>query len=168
MSVKEFYRMQLTATDELSELNERLIQTIKGYTPLSVLEFGTGLGKNLKLLKQEDIRHVRGLDINPAAVLEARRNKLIVGLGDETTLCLLSRYDVVFTCSVLCHMPDIAHVVQQLKRIARKAVVVAETTDAPDWRYHVHDYEALGFSKLDFEYYSSNNKRRYHIWVISK
>lgn len=173
--MKEFYRTWSGClVDQIWPLNEKLAEVIKGYNPKSVLEFGCSVAKHAKLLPGIDYF---GIDVNPQAVRIARFAGHTVLEGDEYSLGeanhWANRFDVAFTCSVLNHMPEIDYAVKHLKRIATKAVVIAETRDVPDdeidkWRYFPHDYEALGFKKLDYVWESFHRLQQYCIYVIEK
>jgi SAM-dependent methyltransferase len=98
----------------------------------SVLEFGCHVGRNLAAVGAAvpGCRLV-GLDINAEAVRVGReRNKLDLRCGNEQTLAEFTdgEFDLVFTVSVLDHIPDIARVCRELVRVASKAVFFLEVT----------------------------------------
>lgn len=165
---KSFYRSYV-AKDSILPLNEKLVQDILSYNPKSVLEFGCGVGKNLELLKWKVQDHL-GIDISEKAVEIAKKKNLNVICADETKLKTIEDYDVVFTCSVLDHIEYIDNIVDDLKRIANTAIVVAETNTKLMRFYYPHDYESLGFVKTDYEYTSALPKEEavYCIWHYRK
>lgn len=173
MTPKDFYKSYL-ADDGISELNKQLVATILEFRPSSVFEFGCGTGKNLALLRQdENIKSLGGVDISPMGILTAniRHGLGNVAIGDESFLNHCKNYDVVFTCSVLDHIENIAEIIRNFKRISNRAIVLAETNDTPAKFYYPHDYEILGFQKLDYSWTSpkpEGDGATYHIWVWHK
>jgi 2-polyprenyl-3-methyl-5-hydroxy-6-metoxy-1,4-benzoquinol methylase len=147
MEAKTYYETKFRAKDKINELNLKLIDLVKSYDPQSVLDFGCGTGKNLALLPDKITRF--GIDISPANVKVAvDKHKLNVYWADESLLNHLTNFDVCFTCSVLDHIEDAYPVIQQLKRIANTAVIIAETNDQVGEFYFPHDYELYGFTKV--------------------
>lgn len=163
---KTFYH-NYHAADQLFEIDFHLCDTIQRKRPGSVLDFGCGTGKNLLEL-QRRIPNLAtcGIDMSFLNIIHARaKNNLpMLIIGDEYHLCRLADFDVVTTCSVLCHIQDITDIVINLKRIANKAVVIAETTDIVGEFYYAHDYEALGFEKVKGTKVLSGNDATYNIY----
>lgn len=159
---KEFYR-SYTADDNLGDLNIKLSELILDMAPAHALEFGCGSGKNLKLLKGIA---TAGIDVSFVNVIRAAsKNELpFVMLGDETNLRHLCNFDVVFTVSVLDHIEHIGPIVDEFKRIANRAVFLAETNDQPGLHYFPHSYEKMGFTKLDYCWKSDGDGGKYYIW----
>jgi SAM-dependent methyltransferase len=95
-----------------------------------VLEFGCNAGKNLiALLRKQPTVFASGVDINSAAIEFGRNHSnLRLSCGDETVLDIIpdQAFDVVFTVSVLDHLPEPGAVVANLARISRKAVLLLE------------------------------------------
>lgn len=164
MTPKQFYRNYL-ADNELQELNDKLISLIKEENPAHVFEFGCGTGKNLRPLEVA----VCGLDVSFLNIIHAVTvNKIpFLIIGDEYHLGHLTNFDVVFTCSVLDHIENVDRVVFELKRIANKCLFIAETNDTPYRYYYPHDYEALGFKKLNFSWVGADGAT-YYIWKWTK
>ena len=161
---KEFYKTYL-ADDSPSVLSWRLINEIEQCEPVHVLEFGMGTGKNLRLFDHKIV--TAGIDVSFLNVTHAiARNEIPFSiLGDETHLRHLCNFDVVFTCSVLDHIEHIDGIIEEFKRIANKGIFLAETNDAPGSYYYPHDYESLGFEKIDFQWNSqSGDGANYFIW----
>jgi 2-polyprenyl-3-methyl-5-hydroxy-6-metoxy-1,4-benzoquinol methylase len=52
--------------------------------------------------------------------------------GNKEKLPFILWHDVVMTCSVLIHMPNLDNIINNLEEIALKAVVLAETNDRVD------------------------------------
>lgn len=176
--VKDYYSTY-KADDKISNLNRFLIQKIMSYNPASVFEFGCGTGKILDRIRKAYSPSIAriGIDISEVNVNTAKlkgRGKFVL-LGDETRLEEFVDWDVCFTCSVLDHIPDkkqLRFIIDNLKRIAKTAVVICETTDSPGKYYFTHDYESFGFKKTNIEYQSEKTKKGggavYSIWVWEK
>lgn len=107
-------------------------EVVRGVGATSVLEFGCHAGRNLAAIQAAcpDVR-LTGLDINPEAVraghdrwgldLRVSGDDTLAGIADDA-------YDLVFTVSVLDHIPDITGVCRDLLRIARRAAFFLEVT----------------------------------------
>lgn len=163
---KQFY-MGYEADDNLSPLSERLINEILILNPVHVLDFGFGSGKHLSVLHKKGIV-THGIDISKTNVVTAifKHSLPSVQLGDESYLRHCCNYDVVTTCSVLDHIKDIDGIIQEFKRIANKAVLIAETNDQPGPHYYPHTYEDYGFNKIDFSWKSEmGDGANYFIWI---
>jgi 2-polyprenyl-3-methyl-5-hydroxy-6-metoxy-1,4-benzoquinol methylase len=169
---KEHYRLYL-ADDNLSELNKNLIQVALEQAPKSIFEFGAGTGKNLKFVQKLDSEiFVSGIDVSYINVIHAMvKNGLNhIALGDEQDLRHYTNFDVCITVSVLDHIVDIRSIVNELKRIANKAVVIAECIehDADNY-YYAHDYVKFGFTKVrGTERVSEGDGRQYVIYIWNK
>lgn len=165
--VRQAYK-EFVAPDTIWPINEKLAEVIRDYNPQSVFEFGAGIGKNLELLKPT-IPHIGGCDVSESAVEQAHKlARYYLEVGDESFLKIVTNWDVVFTCSVLNHIPRIHEIIPEFKRIAKKAIVLAETQDTPNWNFFRHDYESYGFTKLDYEWVSTYGGARYHIYTWEK
>lgn len=162
---KDFYRTY-QADDTYSELSQVLVAGILSHTPAHVLDFGCGTGKHLSRLAAAGVCTV-GVDISPMNVYKAihKYDLPCVVIGDEGYLRHLCNCDVVFTCSVLDHLPEVAGVVEEFKRIANKAVFLAETQEVVGEFYYCHDYAAMGFTLVEgFEWKSPDDGATYKIW----
>ncbi len=167
MTTKEFYR-SYTADDTFSELSAEVLREVLKYDPVHVLEFGCGSGKNLSPLNAVGIC-TTGIDISPLNCLKAtfKYNLPCIMCGDETYLRNLCNYDVVMTISVLDHIEDAESVINQLKRIANKSVILAETSDFHVNHYFRHDYKKFGFMKGTFSWVGEDGAT-YYVWVWNK
>lgn len=108
-----------------------IAEYVLGMRPKSVLEFGCSSGRNLAVMRELDSKvHLEGVDMAKIPV----RNGAIFhptikyNLGDETFLNKLpdGAFDVVFTCSVLDHIPDWKPVYAELKRVAASHLILIE------------------------------------------
>lgn len=112
----------------------KLARHILSYDPESALEFGCASGRNLMVLRRlkKSGLALTGLDMNEITLGRARAHSTSSQfvLGDEAALGKWpdGHFDVVFTSSVLDHIPDPEwrHVYSQLVRLAEKAVVLHE------------------------------------------
>lgn len=115
----------------------QLARHILTHKPETVLEFGCSSGRNLKILKELALDSgmnpmLWGMDMNPTTIASARRAFTTINWlkGDERDLFNMAdqSFDVVFTCSVLDHIPEPTWkaVYDQLVRLAKKAVVIYE------------------------------------------
>ena len=115
-----------------------LVDRLREYAPLSVLEIGSNCGPNLMLLAEQlkDAEMV-GIDINPAAVEQGNLwakekgiSNLKFLLGDATCLSSFTakKFDLVFADAVLLYLgPDaIENVAREMLRVAKKGVVLME------------------------------------------
>jgi tetratricopeptide (TPR) repeat protein len=96
----------------------------------SVLEFGCNVGRNLYCLRRNfgELR-LSGIDINRDAINVGRQHyKLPLVHGGEEKLNEIEdgAYDVVFTVSVLDHIPHVEAVLRELLRIAKKYFIAIE------------------------------------------
>lgn len=97
-----------------------------------VLEFGCNVGRNLATIaKAVPDAQLVGIDVNPRAIQAGREHTgLDLRIGDETSLHKFDEgeFDLVFTVSVLDHIPDISSVCEQLLRCAARNFFCLEIT----------------------------------------
>jgi SAM-dependent methyltransferase len=110
--------------------SEFIAERVLALAPRSVLEFGCNHGRNLVAItrRRPDVE-VRGIDVNAAAVERGRADhELDLRVGDDAVLARLSdgRFDVVFTVSVLDHVPEPWPIVGDMLRVARVGVLLLE------------------------------------------
>ena len=114
-----------------------IVDTVKGFTGIkSVLEFGCNVGRNLHCLDR-DIGglDLAGIDINADAVRAGiDRYGLSLEVGGEERLQAIpdDTYDVVFTVSVLDHIPDMDGVLRELLRVAGEYLILLEPFNGTD------------------------------------
>ena len=104
-------------------------ETVASFAPSSVLEFGCGSGRNLAVLRDLTPARLVGVDLNPTAVEWGRENfGLDLRVGDETWLPAqgLDAFDIVYTVSVIDHIPDPQTAIRALVAAAADLVVVCE------------------------------------------
>lgn len=167
---KSFY-YNYHANNELFEIDHELIDEVLSLNPHSILDFGTGTGKNIKCIHDlVPTLVVCGLDMSFLNIIHARaKNDLpFLIIGDESHLCRLANFDVVMTCSVLCHIQDITDIINEMKRITTNSIVIAETNDIAGEFYYAHDYESFGFILTERYWYSPINNSTYKIYTWKK
>ena len=154
---KEFYKNTMFPKG-LYPINHALADFILSMKPKSVFEFGCHDGRNLALMNSKNPNpQYSGLDINPHAIANGLRDFpfLFLKCGDETRLFDFAyldevTYDVVFTNSVLCHIPNkMTQIIENLKDLARIGVLLVETQEIKNQYYFAHDYAAHGFKKIN-------------------
>ncbi len=167
MTPKEYYKTY-RADDKLSDLSRELLSEVMKYDPIHVLDFGCGTGKHLSPLNGAGVCTI-GIDVSPMNCMKAihKYDLPCIICGDETYLRNLANVDVVFTCSVLDHIENVEQVINQLKRISNKAVILAETSDYHVNHYFRHDYKKFGFMKGTFSWVGEDGAT-YHVWVWNK
>ncbi len=106
----------------------QIIDSIKAST---IFEFGCGSGRNLAKLKEllSNNLDVYGIDINQELIRVGRKKyNLLIKEGDETSLKRIkdSSFDLVFTVSVLGHIPDIKEIIKNLARITNRYCLFIE------------------------------------------
>ncbi len=137
----------------------------------SFFEFGCSAGFNLARIKYNvsDAKY-EGIDINPDAVIYGQKQGNNVNIGDEDTLKTYpdEAFDVVFTSSVMNHIPDEAfqYIMDELKRIAKKAVICMEGNVSLEPDYYIHAWETCGFKNVETA--GKGDWVTYHIWRWDK
>lgn len=91
-------------------------------SPKRVLEFGCNVGRNLLAIQSRD-RNVRltGVDVNAVAVAYGRRTwRLDLKVGDAAWLAEQpdDAFDVIFTVSVIDHLPEPDAALEQMARVS--------------------------------------------------
>lgn len=124
LPVPDFYKQPQTHWAKF------MAEEILKLKPRSVLEFGCNVGRNLlTLLEYEPTLTVRGVDINAEAVAFGRKERgLDLSHADESFLQGQPNdaFDVIFTVSVLDHVPDPKLILTEMVRVARRGVLLLE------------------------------------------
>jgi SAM-dependent methyltransferase len=163
MTPQQFYQNYL-ADNTLSELSKKLIFEVECQSPKSILDFGCGTGKHIKSFSGEVV--TCGLDVSLLNVIHAsvKNDRNFMILGYDIHLQFLQRFDVVMTCSVLDHIKNINGIINEFKRIATKAVLLAETSDVMGDFYYAHRYEDFGFMKIPGFEWKGEDGATYYIY----
>jgi len=139
---------------EKMDLSERLLLGVVSTQVFdSILDFGCGYGKHLKLLSSQfKDKRIVGVDISSSMLKEAQNYLRGTGVElhkiDGLTLPFEDKsFDITYTMSVLVHNPPdrIERIIKEIKRVTRKCSIHMESTTkgllAKD--YYCHDYERL-------------------------
>lgn len=153
-----------------SKIKEAFFAELTGQR--SVFEFGCNNGWNLEVItKVYPGIGVLGIDVNRKEVMVGRRKgRNYIKVGDDSHLPLFkdNSFDVVFTSSVICHIPDASAIIEHLKRIAKNKVVLIETLEPHGQYYFAHDYEAHGFTIKRSMVSKPGNGCLYHHYEFEK
>jgi SAM-dependent methyltransferase len=106
-----------------------MADTVASFAPSSVLEFGCGSGRNLAVLRDLTPAGLVGVYLNPTAIAWGRENfGLDLRIGDEAWLPVqgADAFDIVYTVSVIDHIPRPQAAVQALVAAAADLVVICE------------------------------------------
>lgn len=120
--IRPCYTKLMPQTEIVLSVVERYRERIE-----SVLEFGAGTGRNLYHIQREHpdlILH--GIDVSPRMVEIGERYGNFVQLGDESLIPKRPSYDLVYTCSVLDHIPEPFPVLEKLVGASRDIVALLE------------------------------------------
>jgi len=151
----KFYRKieEAKRTQPLDQIERLLLQVLNGQDFNSVLDFGCGYGKHLKVLAQTfKNKRLVGIDVSSSMLKQAenyvsgnvelkKTDGLTLPFGDKS-------FDVTYTCHVLIHNPpeNIERIVEEIKRVTRKFSVHIESTvkSSPCARhYFCHNYDSI-------------------------
>lgn len=138
----------------------------------SMLELGCSIGRNLRQLQDFYYIHLTGVEVNPEAVAMAReylgKEVKIIHSSIEDYLPTAPQYDIIFTQSVLMHIPPKnEHVFALMAKKARKLIVTHEVEETGGlgaelkWSRNYKDvFEGLGMKQLEFEEFESGQTLR--------
>lgn len=104
-------------------------EAVVSFGPSSVLEFGCGSGRNLAVLRDLTPARLCGVDLNPTAVEWGRENfGLDLRVGDEAWLPAqgTDAFDIVYTVSVIDHIPEPQEAIRALVSAAADLVMICE------------------------------------------
>jgi 2-polyprenyl-3-methyl-5-hydroxy-6-metoxy-1,4-benzoquinol methylase/tetratricopeptide (TPR) repeat protein len=164
---RDYWKNHEVTTHYFSEgkQSEIVVKTIKQLMSSneirSVLEFGCNVGRNLHCIRNKfPGLDMQGIDINEAAIKAGRQHfKLPLYPGGEETLFGIptNRYDIVFTVSVLDHIPKVEQVLKELLRISHQYFICIEPWNGENMDARMHaardysyfwDYPTL-FKKME-------------------
>jgi len=166
-SIKKFYQ-NYNNGHIIYQGNKEVIKVINRQKPKRVFEFGCGTGKNLNIVTAD---YRCGIDLSVPAIEEGKKfyPDIHLILEDETFLPTIrdNYFDVAFTVSVLDHIlsPTADIIVEELKRISENVYVV-ESNDLWQPLCFPHDYESMGFRKLDYTWTSPTTKAVYNMYHL--
>ena len=124
LAVPDFYKKSQTHWSSF------IAEQVLGLKPSSVLEFGCNVGRNLSALRElaPDVV-LKGIDINAEAVAFGQKERgLDLFHADETFLGAQAdnSFDVIFTVSVMDHLPNPKPVLADMVRVARLGILLLE------------------------------------------
>lgn len=158
--IKEFYRTHQLQNDKIMPINWIVLNYINSLTPESIFEFGCNQGKNLYWLEERGYDKVYGIDIGNISHPKT-------DWGDEKTLATIpdKSFDISFTNSVLNHIPleEVVKIIYHLKRISNVVVLGESMMDIDNERWFNHDYEFIGFKRINQIEYAED--RRYGLYT---
>ena len=126
--------MHLCEADEHAVAFAWLAALIRMHDFTSLLDVGTGTGRCLRALKQQDVP-IRAVGVEPVTELReiGRRNGLTeaeILPGDVLDLAFESgSFDVVCAFAVLHHVKDHRRAVAEMCRVARRAVFISDSNN---------------------------------------
>ena len=124
IAVPEFYKKSHTHWSDF------MVEQVLRLAPASVLEFGCNVGRNLHALRERAPSLVlKGIDVNAVAVAFGRQERgLDLSHADEAFFQAQreNSFDVIFTVSVLDHLPKPKPVLAEMVRVARVGVLLLE------------------------------------------
>lgn len=132
-----FYEKEFPIVTTAGFVQQRAIRWIRENIKVgsTIFEFGCNVGANLAELQH--VYEVSGSDISPRAVRAKKVQHVKLGGTEVLETYSDNAFDLVFTCSVLCHIP--ANVEREVVRIGKKALLV-ETQEKSDINYWGHEY----------------------------
>jgi SAM-dependent methyltransferase len=145
---------------DLDEVTKLVVDTLSRYaTPdCSILEIGSGTGRNLAGLKQAGFPNVAGVEISQHAInvgSERFGEFPVVCAPIEDVVKDLPEYDVIYTQGCYQHLsPDVDWVFPEIAKKARKYLMTIENEQARGERSWRRDYkaifEALGWQEVEW------------------
>jgi len=155
--LKEFY---FTGEESVRRSRWLAQEVLSRYEFASVLEPGCNCGRNLHyLLKHYPAIEAAGFDINEQAIAFAREHvpgaTFEVRSVHDTAGIPDNRYDIIFTMSLLDHVPEVEQVCREFLRIARQAVILIEVDTGAEGKC----VEELKQTGVDNYCYSRNYRR---------
>ncbi len=132
------------------------IKTILGLTKeAKILEIGSGVGRNLAVLKFSGYGQLMGLELSDTSIITMRdmmpvlRNISVYRGPAEQSIKYhkTNSFDLVFTVAVLEHIPDSTRFFNQIVRVTSKYLLTLEDEKTVSDRHFPRNYEKI-FSRL--------------------
>lgn len=143
-------------------LEQYLSKNMELQKDASIFEIGSGVGRNLAVLKFAGYDNLSGLELNPGSIQTMRAMMPVLvqccvqeGPAEVLVHAIPSRnFDLVFTMAVLEHLPpESEHVFAQIARISQKYVLIIEDEHSVSHRHFPRNYknvfEKLGLKQID-------------------
>ena len=149
----------------LNSISEMLTDTITRYAKKSwsVLEIGSGVGRNLVKLREAGFRHLKGIEISTKAIeigIQAypeyeKIEKILAPVED--VIKDIRPVSVILTSGLLMHLPyDLDWVIEEISKKATRLIVTNEAEMGRRESIHVwrRDYqqifESLGWRQIEY------------------
>jgi len=142
------------------ERSRALVATVRRLFPdqnISVLELGSGTGRNLHHLHKAGYHNLLGIELSPQYIDAMKQyfpelSPLVVqGPIEDILPRLPNKVDLVYSMAVLEHIPpESKDVFLEIVRLA-KGLLTIEDEKTKSWRHFPRDYRSV-FSKLGMEY----------------
>lgn len=124
-------------TDPIAHRRSRaLVSFVKAKFPdrrITILELGSGTGRNLHHLHEAGYQHLLGIELAPnyiaamCAVFPKLSDRVLQGPIEDVLPQLPNKYDLVFTMAVLEHIPpDSEWVFHHISRVAKELVTIED------------------------------------------
>jgi glycosyltransferase involved in cell wall biosynthesis/2-polyprenyl-3-methyl-5-hydroxy-6-metoxy-1,4-benzoquinol methylase len=193
--------------DLKSHYVEAIAEILRFVDARSVFEFGCAAGRNLKSLQEtladelDSELVAKGIDVNEAAIKKGRKKHgLDISVADDSFLSNLQadEFDLVFTVSVLDHVPVPGKILSHLMNITKQFAVFIEpwleldeseygkvATIGSKWSRrndeeiipytYVHDYPKIISDagcelvlRIPFPTHINRSGPTYHLWLVGK
>ena len=137
---------------DLTNVTCLIVDTIRRYatTEMSILELGSGTGRNLAGLVEAGFANVAGVEINRQAIdlgmlhFPVLAKVPIVVAPVESCIRGLPNFDVIFTQGFLMHLPpELEWVIETLPEKARRLIVTNEGERRSSFHAWSHDYQGI-------------------------
>ena len=135
-----------------------LLRVLGKFQFQSLLEVGCGAGANLANIQANFNTQVGGVDINPDAIKEAKKelpNAYQLSVGEATALFFSDKsVDVILTDMCLIYLDNkaIKKAMKEIARVARNGVIFCE--------FHSHSWWKRLLLRLSSGYFAHNYKKR--------
>lgn len=163
---KEFYKNEYHIQYAIHDSNYFIYGYIKRINPKTLFEFGCNAGRHLNMFRTIGIKTF-GIDINAKAIEASKSHFKLQNtrIGDEETLKTINIvYDIVYTNSVLCHIPNIDQIIRDFKRIA-KHIIIFEAPKQNGKHWYQHKYEEHGFNEV-WRYHAPEVDAKYKLYEM--
>lgn len=161
--------------------HELILKVIRSENPKSILEVGSGFGRNIKWLIENGVKAeiITGTDISTNMLKQSKKyidnHRVNLRKADVLNLPFKNNaFDLVLVFAVLMHVKpsQIKNALSEIKRVSGKSIIIVEQNylsnakfEASKWYTFLHDYRNI-FSGLSFvilDYKKSNILDYFHI-----
>lgn len=156
---KEYWSTTRTQNKEYADPPPLYVRSlgrvINKLSPECVLEIGCNTGRNLLYLSSvlNSTCELRGIDVNQESI-DFGKNKwnLNIETADETFLASQDSdsFDLIFTISVLDHIPDINQILNDIKRVTSRYLLIIEPYPEKELTY-LRSFQEQAWIETDIE-----------------